>query len=129
MRDARVDGQPWLRLLLSLMLKVSCCCKQTFRPSALATCVFRSLCPPSILANLKHVNILPFHGLVLEPTSRTPKWLVTSYATGRTLAHQLVRRREAAGGITLLELVDIMADILDGLAYLHCRKPEPIILR
>ena len=30
MRDARVDGQPWLRLvgLLLLMLKDSCCCNQ-----------------------------------------------------------------------------------------------------
>jgi serine/threonine protein kinase len=83
----------------------------------------------SILANMKHVNILPFHGLVLEPASRLPKWLVTSYATGKTLAHQLARRREAAGGITLLELVDVMADVLGGLAYLHCRQPEPIILR
>ncbi len=113
--------------MLSLMLKVSWCCKQPFRPPFPPVCFVP--CPPSILANLKHVNILPFHGLVLEPTSRTPKWLVTSYATGRTLAHQLMRRREAAGGITLLELVDVMADILDGLAYLHCRKPEPIILR
>jgi serine/threonine protein kinase len=72
---------------------------------------------------------LPFHGLVLDPASNVPQWLVTSYATGKTLAHQLARRRQAAGGITLLELVDVMADILDGLAYLHCRQPEPIILR
>jgi serine/threonine protein kinase len=83
----------------------------------------------SILANMKHVNILPFHGLVLEPVSCLPKWLVTSYATGKTLKHQLARRRRAAGGITLLELVDIMVDVMEGLAYLHCRQPEPIILR
>jgi serine/threonine protein kinase len=78
---------------------------------------------------VRHVNVLPFYGLVLDAGSREPKWLVTAYATGRTLAHHLAQRRETQGGIDPLELVDIMMDILEGLAYLHCLRPEPIIMR
>ena len=82
----------------------------------------------SMLITLRHQNIVQFYGVVVGAHTRAPRWLVMERAD-KSLAVHLQTALATRGGITLLELVDICVDVLEGLAYLHSIVPSPVIHR
>ena len=81
-----------------------------------------------MLAKLHHKNIVGFHGLVFCAGGE-PKYLVMELAKGGSLDAYLKREREAHGGVSLQQILDLTEDILNGLLYLHNYKPNPIAHR
>ncbi len=71
---------------------------------------------------------MPFHGLVSSGEG-APLRLVTQLATGGDLKKYVGRAKSVRGGISLLQLVDIVTDVCEGLYYLHSLQPEPVVLR
>ena len=89
----------------------------------------RMLCVPvRLLTLLRHPNVVSLYGIVVDPVSRLPRWMVMERADG-TLSDFLNRRKAAIGGITLYELFTIGIDVLEGLSHLHGIKPRPVVHR
>lgn len=81
-----------------------------------------------VLTFLTHPNLLHLHGLEYLPSRR---FLVVDYCDGGSLRDKL----ESGEPLTLVQAVEYVADILEGLVYLHSRyvchcdlKPDNILL-
>jgi mitogen-activated protein kinase kinase kinase 7 len=80
---------------------------------------------------LHHPNVVQFYGVVYAPPPESvPEWMVLERATGGSLELYLRSRHDLpVGGVTLRELVDILADVAAALVYLHAMKPRAIVHR
>ena len=79
----------------------------------------------SMLARLRHDNILNFQGLVVD-ASGTPKYIITERAVSNLSGYLEARSR--GGKLTRAELTKICKHVLRGLVYLHTLDP-PVVHR
>ena len=78
---------------------------------------------------LKHPNIVPLLGLVVEHSSGAPKCLATELVRGTTLLQHAEQRRRDKGGLDLGEIVDVAVDVLEALDYMQSLTPEVVVMR
>lgn len=76
----------------------------------------------NLYASLNNRNVVEFYGLVVDPSTHAPKFLV--YEQANCDVRQWLRSKSL---ISASELASLLVQVLRGLVYLHGKGPEPII--
>ena len=81
-----------------------------------------------MLMALRHDHVVNLFGIMCDPRTRLPNWLVMERADG-SLPSYLAWCKQSSGGITMRELTNIALDVLEGMDHLHSMAPRPYIHR